>query len=110
MVEYKCEKCTNIFTRKQVYENHIKRKFSCTINLPKLTEVNQKSPILVNNEYKCNYCGKEFCNKYTLERHITDRCKIKQEENQGYNLQLLIYIETVLCYIIALLYFNNTGV
>lgn len=29
MVEYFCEKCTNVFGKKYVYEKHVKRKFPC---------------------------------------------------------------------------------
>ncbi|AYV75471.1 MAG: GIY-YIG nuclease [Terrestrivirus sp.] len=77
---YKCDKCARIFSKKQNYEIHIKRKFSCESIAPQLTDVNQNLPKSENSNHKCNYCGKEFCNKYTLERHLNDRCKIKKDD------------------------------
>ncbi|AYV75340.1 MAG: hypothetical protein Terrestrivirus1_214 [Terrestrivirus sp.] len=79
MVEYKCDKCSRIFNRKQSYDAHTIRKFSCIKDLPKLIKINQILPI-DENKCKCNYCNKEFCNKYTLERHLDNRCKVKKED------------------------------
>ena len=87
MVEYKCNKCTKIFNRKQVYENHIKRKFSCTSIAPVDTAI---TPIgtditLIDLDIKekqimCNYCKQIFGRQSSLTRHLNERCKIKKED------------------------------
>ncbi|AYV76118.1 MAG: hypothetical protein Terrestrivirus4_166 [Terrestrivirus sp.] len=96
MVEYKCERCLKIFSKKCDYTYHINRKTPCIIKVntqsttinqdsPQLTQINQINQFNqinqnLSNKFKCNYCNKEFCNKYTLERHLNERCKIKKED------------------------------
>ena len=82
MVEYKCDKCTKIFTRKQTYDYHIKRKNACKSTAPQDTE---KTPIRTDDRKNtenivCNYCKKTFSRQSSLTRHINDRCDIKKDD------------------------------
>lgn len=65
MVEYKCERCQTIFTKKSNYERHINRKNECDGKVK-------------NNE--CEYCGNCYSRKDSLKRHYTT-CE-KKEANQ----------------------------
>ncbi|AYV75425.1 MAG: hypothetical protein Terrestrivirus1_299 [Terrestrivirus sp.] len=82
MVEYKCDKCTKIFTRKQTYDYHIKRKNACKLTAPDNTK---KTPICTDDKKNtenimCNYCKKTFSRQSSLTRHLNDRCDIKKDD------------------------------
>ena len=102
MVEYKCDRCSKIYSKKYDYNRHINRKNPCKkkTNIsagfrPNFTNKNTKikNDLNINNEnlieendkqlFKCNYCNKFFTRQDSLERHIQLRCIIKKkQENQ----------------------------
>jgi len=86
MVEYKCNKCHKIFTKKYNYEHHLIRKFSCT-TAPINTEcvpddlINKKNELNnQNNDKQCNYCNKTFSQVSSLNRHLNNRCSVKMND------------------------------
>jgi len=81
MVVYKCDKCARIFSKKQNYEIHIKRKFSCSNSSQKEPENIQKEADIIQEDIiQCNYCKKVFTLHNSLNRHLKDRCKIKRDD------------------------------
>ncbi|AYV75520.1 MAG: hypothetical protein Terrestrivirus2_28 [Terrestrivirus sp.] len=86
MVEYKCNKCHKIFTKKYNYEHHLTRKFSCTAvpnDTSKIPDnlINKKSDAAdQNNDKQCNYCNKTFSQVSSLNRHLNNRCSVKMND------------------------------
>ena len=70
MVEHKCSRCNNIFLKKSLYTEHIKKKKKC-------------NDIQYNKQ--CSYCAKIFTTKSSVTRHIKNSCKIykKQKKIKG---------------------------
>ena len=53
MVEYKCSRCSKIFTKKYNFEKHQNRKYPCK-------KVN----------FKCTFCNKIYSTKSNLNKHM----------------------------------------
>ena len=72
MVEYKCEKCNKIFSKKSTYVNHGKRKTSC---------IKDENVILndIVNRHKCLYCNNDFSRIDILKNHMKLCEKAKEE-------------------------------
>ena len=111
-----CPNCNKIFLKKSHYDKHvnISRKNpclpqytqispkihqnapNCTKNSPKNNNIEISSDAIdinIKNSNKCIYCGKIFTRDSSLNRHISDRCKIKkQQENNK-----VILLEKELC-------------
>lgn len=74
MVLYQCNKCEKTFTKKYIYDNHLKRVKPCT-NVPNLS----KSEEFNNKRYVCQYCKKQYSRCDSLIRHIKYNCEIAHE-------------------------------
>ena len=72
MVEYGCQKCTKIFSRKGDYERHIARKTPCTFQ----KNMRRKPKILW-----CRKCKKKF-NRIDVYKKHENNCKNKQINNK----------------------------
>lgn len=83
MVQYKCETCQRIFTKKYNYDKHLERKIPCTI----MSNLDKKQKI-----YKCK-CGKKFNRKDNLNRH---RNKCQKYKNISINNSGNIYGDQII--------------
>ncbi len=61
MVLYTCDRCRKEFSKKNIYEKHLKRVFPCQIN-----EDHENN---CKNDYNCNICNKKYRRIDTLKRH-----------------------------------------
>ena len=73
MVEYQCEKCSQYFNRKFLYDQHCKRKTSCVY---KGSKGSKSQKVDIN---KCKKCNKTFSRKDSLNRHMPI-CKVKVDK------------------------------
>ena len=64
MVQYQCETCFKIFTRKSSYTSHLSRKNPCTF----AENINYKV-----KKFKCKYCNKSFDRKDCFKKHV-EKC------------------------------------
>ena len=101
MVSYICPLCDKVYTHKQDYIKHTRRKKPCNKNgkkqiggsPPELSEAPPKlskiEKTIEKENHICYYCKNEFSNKYNLNRHINLVCKIKKqhekEKEEKYN-------------------------
>lgn len=103
MVEYKCNDCNKIFTRKDAYKRHLNRKTKCSIfhetqsfeyvngvkppqNAKFCKEIDfsedQHQVASINeqiNNKKCFYCHKEFSARWVAVKHLKTSCKVYKE-------------------------------
>ena len=84
MVEYKCDKCGKIYSKKFDYNRHMKRKNPCTSSTQNIVVVTQKNVDKIEQNLKCTYCEQVFSRIDSLNRHTNSFCKIKikQKENE----------------------------
>jgi hypothetical protein len=118
MVKRYCPKCGAEFNQKCHYDNHINRKFDCSLNNTHLNELNEEKNdknmlcgfvqdscrnvqnekiqhenlIMPNNIlFPCSYCNKSYSSKSTLTRHLKENCKIKKNnDNEKENIFKLL--------------------
>jgi hypothetical protein len=101
MVLYICDNCDKHFKRKQAYETHNNRKYSCGPKSTTITPASTRTPpknqnIIKNKSLECMYCKLPFSRSDALTRHIKLRCTVKKqsddEKEKIYN-DLLFKIE-----------------
>ena len=74
IIEFRCERCSDVFVTKQNLLKHLHRKFICTpidsehdIDTQNLiTKITQKPKTL----FICSTCDKSFSTKHNLKRHM----------------------------------------
>ena len=94
MVSYICPLCDKVYTHKQDYIKHTRRKKTCNKNgkkqiggsppelskaPPKLSKIEKT---IEKESHICFYCKNEFSNKYNLNRHTDLVCKIKKQHEK----------------------------
>ena len=110
MVNYKCDRCGFVTTRRNNFKNHLFRKHTCKAILedipietirekygffelsksyPKLSKkpktVIQKLSKIIQNypkKYKCSYCDKEFKFQSGKIKHEKKNCKVKKAKEE----------------------------
>lgn len=92
MVEYKCERCHYITTKKSSYNNHLNRKNSCKAIHSTITIKELLDKLNTQKEgYICNKCNKVFKTRQSKYQH-QKRCKmdlvVKKEEEENILLRL----------------------
>ena len=109
MVEYICENCNKKYHNKYDYNRHLNRKIPCKSDRQennKKHDVLQKPAELLQypakneltdlaKELQCKYCNQMFTRKDNLHKHVSERCKIKkQQDNQKEDLLQKLIKET----------------
>ena len=92
MVEYKCERCHYITTKKSSYNNHLNRKNSCKAIQSTITIKELLDKLNTQKEgYICNKCNKIFKTRQSKYQH-QKRCKmdlvVKKEEEDNILIRL----------------------
>ncbi len=91
MVEYKCNRCNQIFSKKSIYINHLKRKNPCKKTSIKNPPINPPKPDrIVKKEYRCSFCDLIFTRSDSLKKHTENRCKKKKEDITNSENQLIL--------------------
>jgi hypothetical protein len=72
-----CIFCNKIFCSKKHLCDHLK---NCKTKIDKENEVENNHNL--RNKYECNYCHNIFTRSDSLNKHISERCKIKKQQDQ----------------------------
>lgn len=84
MIEYQCNRCTKIFSRKADYDKHRMRKKPCSF---------KKNVGIIPNIHACKCCKKKFNRKDSYDRHIkscTKHINILKDNNEISNSQFVV--------------------
>jgi uncharacterized Zn-finger protein len=89
MVNFKCPRCGEIFSRYNSYIRHTNKENPC---LPTLNDVipDGQNCIKIPNEIICEYCNNSFTDQFGLKRH-KETCKNKNDPLIQLN-QKIVYV------------------